>query len=101
MPLTDTLENAKRLENLGFSHDQAQGRSELIEDAVQEDNRDLKEFLRGELGDFRNEFRAEINGFRNEFRSELQRELRFQMLWFFAMLVGVVSIAFTLFKFLP
>lgn len=132
MTITNTLENAKLLEKLGLSAEQAQGVSEIVETAAQAAQPDLsqlvtKDFLRAEFEKFRREFdvkfgefRAEIDVKFGEFRAEFDlkfgefraefdvkleklrvdfgRDLRQQMLWFFAMQVTIVATAFTLFK---
>ena len=90
MTITNTLENAKRLEKLGLTPEQAQGVSEIVEEAARAAQPDLselvtKDFLRAELGELRLEFAS---------------QLRQQMLWFFAMLVAVFGAAFTLARFI-
>lgn len=143
MPLTDTLENAKRLEEADFPPKQAKALSVLLEETAAASQTDLKEYvtaegertraelrtemtaegertraeLRTEIAaegkrtrdELRAEFRAEIaaEGKRTRAentaegqrtRAEFQKELRLQVLWFFAMLVAVFSAAFTLAK---
>jgi len=102
MPITDTLENARRLEGLGFSHEQAQGLAEIIEQsagatrtglATLDDLRQVAAELRAEI--------AEVRGEIKDLRADLLRELRTQMLWFFSMLVGVVGIAVAVIKLFP
>ena len=41
MPLTNTLENARRLEALGFTHQQAQGVADLLEVTARDAQPDL------------------------------------------------------------
>ena len=57
------------------------------------------------FGEFRAEFDLKFGEFRGEFDVKLEklrvdfgRDLRQQMLWFFAMQVTIVATAFTLFK---
>ena len=75
-----------------------------------------KDFLRAEFEKFRREFDVKFGEFRAEFdlkfgefrgefdvkleklRVDFGRDLRQQMLWFFAMQVTIVATAFTLFK---
>ena len=98
MPITDALENAKRLETLGFTHEQAHGLSELLEQTAQ-----------GAQPDFSNlATKADVQGLASELRLEMQametrilRELRTQMLWFFTMLVGLLGLTIAILKFLP
>ena len=121
MTITNTLENAKLLEKLGLSAEQAQGVSEIVETAAPAAQPDLsqlvtKDFLRAEFEKFRREFDVKFGEFRAEFdlkfgefraefdvkleklRVDFGRDLRQQMLWFFAMQVTIVATAFTLFK---
>ena len=110
MTITNTLENAKLLEKLGLSAEQAQGVSEIVETAAQAAQPELsqlvtKDFLRAEFEKFRREFDVKFGEFRAEFDVKLEklrvdfgRDLRQQMLWFFAMQVTIVATAFTLFK---
>jgi hypothetical protein len=91
MPITNALENAKRLEGLGFTHDQAHGLSELLEQTAQASQPDLgdlvtKDYLHGEL---------------QTLESRILRELRSQMFWFFGMLVGLLGLTIAIIKFLP
>lgn len=111
MTITNTLENAKLLEKLGLSTEQAQGLSEIVETAAQAAQPDLsqlvtKDFLRAEFEIFRREFDGKLGEFRAEFDVKLEnlrvdfgKDLRQQMLWFFAMQVTIMAAAFTLFKF--
>ena len=94
MTITNTLETARRLETMGFAHEQAQGLADLFEDtarAAQPDLSDLvtKDFLRGEL-----------NALESRLETKFEKALRQQMLWFFAMLVAVFGAAFTLARFI-
>ena len=91
MPITNALENAKRLESLGFSHEQAQGLSEIVEQAAQVSQPDLNEFVTKDY------LHAELKAL----EASLLRELRTQMLWFFTMLVGLLGLTIAILKFLP
>ena len=74
MPITDTLQNSKRLEALGFDHEKSQGISEILEDAIQAGQQDLKEFIRAELqGVFgkMNSIESKLDSVKSELRAEL------------------------------
>jgi len=76
MPLTNTLETARRLESLGFSHQQAQGVAELFEVTAQDARRDLAtrgdlELVRREIAELRTEIKAELDGLRTEINAEI------------------------------
>lgn len=102
MPLTVSLENARRLEALGFTHEQAHGLAEMMEHSARASRANLAthedlQDVRGEMKDLANALRSEMK----DLRAELLRELRMQMLWFFTMLVGVVGIAVAVIKLFP
>ena len=90
MPITNTLQTAKRLEELGFAHLQAQGLSEILEGVAQDTNRDLKEFIRIELG-----------ALEDRLDSRMQSAMRAQMIWMFGMLVGLLGVTIAILKLVP
>ncbi|MBW7998568.1 MAG: hypothetical protein FVQ81_18745 [Candidatus Glassbacteria bacterium] len=45
--------------------------------------------------------RTELDKLENSLKAYIQKELRSQMIWFFAMQIAIVSTAFALFKLLP
>ena len=118
MPVTNTLETARRIETLGFTHQQAQGLSELLEGTAQDAIREMKtlvsqesETIRAEFhtvaAEIRAEFRAAITEIRAELRAtvaelraEFREELRKQMLWFFTVQVALFGVAVALIKIL-
>ena len=59
MPLTNTLETARRIESLGFTHQQAQGFAELFESSAQDAVRELKAVVAQEGDRTRTELRGE------------------------------------------
>src|SRR5574341_626315 len=122
MPITNTLENAKKLEALGAPAPLARGIAEIVEEAIQASNQDLKAFfreemerqfaafraevkaefsaVRGEISAVRTELKADIASLRGELKTEiaqtradLQREMRQQLLWFFTMAAGIATIS--------
>ena len=112
MPITNTLENAKRLEALGAPTPLARGIAEILEEAIQANNQDLKAFFREELerqiGGLRAELKADIASVRAELKADLaqtladlQREMRQQLLWFFTMAAGIATIAVAVIKLFP
>ncbi|MGR3318376.1 MAG: hypothetical protein ACUZ8O_07820 [Candidatus Anammoxibacter sp.] len=66
MPITEELKNVKKFESVGFSHDQAETLTDVIEQAQISSNESLKEFIRKENKDIRDELRYEINGISNK-----------------------------------
>jgi hypothetical protein len=108
MPLTNTLETARRMEALGFTHKQAQGIAEILETTAMDAQPDLGELAtKADLAALKAELTADIQALRAELKadlssleSRLMREMRQQMLWFFATQVALISAAFALFKLL-
>jgi hypothetical protein len=119
MPITNTRENAKKLESLGAPTPLARGIAEILEDAIQANNQDLKTFFREELqremallrseikaefASLRSESKADIASLRSDMhvmRADLQREMRQQLLWFFTMAAGIATIAVAVIKLFP
>ena len=104
MPLTDTLTNARKLEESGVPPQQARVFSELFEQTAAAAQQDLKEFIVVRLDALgtllRTEFRAEMIALESRLESEFEKSLRQQMLWFFAMQIAVAAATLTLAKFL-
>jgi hypothetical protein len=96
MPIPNALETARRIEALGFTHQQAQGLSDLLEGSSQEAVREMKSVVAQESQAIRAEIRAAVAEVRAEFREELRK----QMLWFFAMQVALFGAAVALVKIL-
>jgi len=82
MTITNTLENPKKLEALGAPAPLARGIAEIVEEAIQANNQDLKTFFREEMerqfSAFRAEVKAEFAAVRGEIsdvRVELKAEI--------------------------
>ena len=104
MPLTNTLESTRRLEEAGFQPQQARRLAELLEDtarvaqpdlsnlATKEDVRAMKE----EIGKCatKDELRVEIK----DLELRIGERLRAQMLWFVATQLAIVSAAIAVLK---
>lgn len=113
MPLTNTLETARRIEGLGFTHQQAQGFAELFEATAQDARKELVTRadlavtraeleraiaeVKADLASLRTDFRAELADLRAEFRDELRK----QMLWFFSVQIALLGIAVAIIKLFP
>jgi len=94
MPITNALDNAKRLESLGFTHEQAQGLSEMLEATAHAAQPDLSHLAtKADLQVLRTEVQAMEN--------RILGELRTQMLWFFTMLVGLLGVTIAIIKLFP
>jgi hypothetical protein len=95
MPITNTLETARRIEALGSTHQQAQGLSDLLVGSAQDAVREMKSIVSQESQVIRAEIRAAVAELTAEFREELRK----QMLWFFAMQVALFGAALAILKF--
>ncbi len=57
MPITEELTNLKKLESVGFTHEQSEVLADVIEKAQVSGQESLKEFIHNELKELRGEFR--------------------------------------------
>ena len=115
MPITDTLQNAKRLEAVGFNAEQSRGISEIVEEAVHAGQQDLKDFIRGEISGLRSEISAEFQAVRgematlraelkadmSELRAEFHSALRDQLLKFITIMATMITLAVVIIKIFP
>ena len=72
MPITEELNNIRKLESVGFSHEQAETLADVIEKAQVDGQESLKEFIHNENKTLRNEFDTKISGIRNELSNEIK-----------------------------
>jgi DNA anti-recombination protein RmuC len=71
MPITEELKNIKKLESVGFRHEQAEALADIIEQAQLSGQESLKEFIRNENKDIRNEFNSKLNNVCNELNTKI------------------------------
>jgi hypothetical protein len=57
MPITEELTNLKKLESVGFTHEQSEVLADVIEKAQVSGQESLKEYIHSELKELRGEFR--------------------------------------------
>ena len=97
MPITAEIDNVRKLESVGFSHDKAVVLAEIHEATAQNSVQELKEFIRAEV----NGLRIEINGLRVEMNN---LELRMKasqsdlLVKIFGIIFGCSSLAVTVLK---
>src|SRR3972149_2455388 len=84
MPITNTLENARKLEGAGLPARQAAAVSQGIENAVRDGRPDLSHLVATLFTT--DDLRAEMR----ELELRIAERLRSQMLWFFALLAQVI-----------
>ena len=98
MPITNTLENARKLEAGGFTHSQAQALAETIESGAYDSREEVatKEFVRMEIQSLRSEIKSDMK----DLEIRIAERLRNQMMWFFTVQAGLLSLAVAAIKFL-
>jgi|SRR3972149_2768739 len=119
MPITEELNNIRKLESVGFSHEQAETLADVIEKAQVDGQESLKEFIHNENKTLRNEFDTKINELRNELGNEIKgirneliseiKDLEVRMAYsqkdmlikIFGIVVGTVGVAVTILKLFP
>ena len=78
--LFDTLKFSRKLENAGFSHEQATGAAEAFSEVVNDGvatKGDIKA-LKADIRELRTEFKADIKELRTEFKADI-KELRTEL----------------------
>ena len=89
-PITSELDNLRKLESVGFNHEQAETLTDVIEKSHVDSHESLKEFIHNELT-------REISGL----RAEISRDLKDLLIKLFGIIVGTVGIAVTILKLFP
>ncbi|MBF8277980.1 MAG: hypothetical protein HW390_3053 [Candidatus Brocadiaceae bacterium] len=89
MPITKELENLRKFESVGFTHEQSEVLTDVIEQSHVNGQQDLKEFIRNELD-------SKIN--RLEIRIlEAQRDLLIKFITIVTAIVGIATAIIKLF----
>ncbi|MFQ5685770.1 MAG: hypothetical protein ACE5GV_03840 [Candidatus Scalindua sp.] len=115
MPITEELNNIRKLESVGFSHEQAETLADVIEKAQVNGQESLKEFIGNENKNLRNE----MKGIHNELKlliAEMNKDIsgkigglevrmvtsqKDMLIKIFGIIVGTVGIAVTILKLFP
>jgi hypothetical protein len=107
MPITNTLETARQLENADFPPKQAEVLSRLFEETARAVQQDLKTFIVEQLSalESRLEAKMEVRFAQMETRiaqgeGRVLRELRQQLIWFSTLQIAIVAAAFAAAKLL-
>ncbi|MCP4270488.1 MAG: hypothetical protein GY781_00770 [Gammaproteobacteria bacterium] len=126
MSITSELDNLKKLESVGFSHEQAETLTDVIEKSHVDSQENLKEFIRNENAKLENKLSDKINSLDNKLstkindlddklsnrmngldkeisslRVEISRELKDLLIKIFGIVVGTVGLAVTILKLFP
>ena len=97
MPITDTLKTAEEFRGAGFSEEQASLLAHKLEEAIQANNQDLKEFIRGEFEHFETRMDAKFSEIRVEFHQSM-KDLTIKLV---GVMIAVVSLAVAVIKLFP
>lgn len=97
MPITRELDNLKKLESVGFSHEQAETLADVIEKSHVDSQESLKEFIHNEISGLR----SEMKSLRSDIICEMNKELKDLLIKIFGIIVGTVGIAVTILKLFP
>lgn len=104
MPITRELDNLKKLESVGFSHEQAETLADVIEKSHVDSQESLKEFIHNEISNLRSEMKilhSEMKSLRSDIICEMNKELKDLLIKIFGIIVGTVGIAVTILKLFP
>ncbi|MGR3292675.1 MAG: hypothetical protein ACUZ9M_01505 [Candidatus Scalindua sp.] len=115
MPITRELDNLKKLESVGFSHEQAETLADVIEKSHVDSQENLKEFISNENTKLENKFSNKISGLDDKLcnkisgldkeisslRVEISKELKDLLIKIFGIVVGTVGLAVTILKLFP
>jgi len=97
MPITRELDNLKKLESVGFSHEQAEALADVIEKSHVDSQESLKGFLHSENTNLENKIDIKISGLEARLMAS-QKDLLIKI---FGIIVGTVGIAVTILKLFP
>ncbi|MEE8554583.1 MAG: hypothetical protein V3T00_01890 [bacterium] len=115
MPITPELDNSRRLKAVGFTVEQAETLTEIIEGAQRQGFERFSEVLERSFSAFRNEMNqrfgqldsafvqldSKLDTVRAELRAELHSGLRDQMLKFIGIMAMMISLAVAIIKLFP
>ncbi len=115
MPITEELNNLKKLESVGFTHEQSEALADVIEKAQVSGQESLKEYIHNELKELRGEFRdleSRLLSSQKDLESRLlssQKDLEILMVTsqkdmlikIFGIIVGSLTVAVTILKLFP
>src|SRR4030066_1295702 len=68
MPITKELENLRKFESVGFTHEQSEVLTDVIEQSHVNGQQSLKEFISDKFEELRSEMDSKFKDVRNEFK---------------------------------
>ena len=115
MPITEELNNIRKLESVGFSHEQSETLADVIEKAQVSGQESLKEFISNEnknlcneMKDIHNELKLliaemnkDLNGKIDGLEVRMVTSQKDMLIKIFGIVVGTVGIAVTILKLFP
>jgi DNA-binding transcriptional MerR regulator len=102
MPITDELKSINRLEEAGFSHEQAKAVVQVVEEGIQRGFDRFVQVLDQRLADMEARLRAEMQNVRLEIqtlRADLLKEQRDQLLRFAGLVMLIVAVIGGVYRF--
>lgn len=97
MPITRELDNLKKLESVGFSHEQAETLADVIEKSHVDSQESLKEFIHNE----NNNLEIKIDSRISSLEARLMASQKDMLIKIFGIVVGTVGMAVTILKLFP
>ncbi|MGR3318091.1 MAG: hypothetical protein ACUZ8O_06385 [Candidatus Anammoxibacter sp.] len=108
MPITKELKNIKTFESAGFTHEQAESLTDVIEESHADSQESLKEFIRDELGKQTKDVDIKFSNLDvkfsnldvklNALETRLMISQKDILVKIFAIIVGTVGVAVTIIK---
>lgn len=96
MPITKELSNIKKLEAVGFPHEQAEVLADIIEQSHVDSQQDLKEFIRNELKISMSEMKTSMS----EMEARLRASQSDLLIKYSAIVAGFITMALAIAKLL-
>jgi len=104
MPITEELNNLKKLESVGFTHEQSEVLADVIEKAQVSGQESLKEYIHSELKELRGEFKELENRLlssQKDLEILMVTSQKDMLIKLFGIIVGTVGLAVTILKLFP
>jgi len=104
MPITEELNNLKKLESVGFTHEQSEVLADVIEKAQVSGQESLKEYIHSELNELRGEFRDLENRLltsQKDLEILMVTSQKDMLIKILGIIVGSLTVAVTILKLFP
>ncbi len=104
MPITEELTNLKKLESVGFTHEQSEVLADVIEKAQVSGQESLKEYIHNELKELRGEFRdleSRLLSSQKDLEILMVTSQKDMLIKIFGIIVGSLTVGITILKLFP